>query len=191
MRHFNREWIVFGPSTGHSVEDDAAEGLYLIYCDDPKSVKIGISGQPLVRTTNLSTGSPSELHLFFYSKLLGRDAETHLHRLFADQRRSGEWFEWTREVQGFLLGMIFGVSGVLQVSWPFSAACDRSQFVRGIDWIHAFLDPDGRWTLRPMTGMGGEEAFDLFQDWNEHAKSRNSGASSDRNSSACHPDTDL
>lgn len=167
MEQFDREWIMFGPATGYSVEDTDEEGLYLLYCDDPRSVKVGISRRPLVRATNLSTGSPNQLHLFFYSRLLGKSAEENLHAVLASHRRSGEWFNWTPELQGFLLGVVFALSGVLQVSWPFSASCDGSQFIRGVDWLHRFLDPDDRWTLRPMTGMGGEAAFKLFKSWND------------------------
>jgi hypothetical protein len=179
MSYLDREWIVFGPETGYSVEEEPLEGLYLIYCDDPKSVKIGISARPLTRISNLNTGSPSQLHLFFYSKLIGRVAETKLHEMLSGYRRAGEWFDWSPEVQGFLLGMVFGISGSLQVSWPFSASCDSAQFIAGVNWIHKFLDPDNRWTLEPMTGMDGERAFKLFQEWNDYAlrsrRNRNEG----------------
>lgn len=169
MSYLDREWIVFGPQTGFSVDEEPVEGLYLIYCDDPKSVKIGISAQPLSRISNLNTGSPSQLHLLFYSKLLGKGAEGELHAFLSEHRRSGEWFNWSQEVQGFLLGLIFGISGVIQVSWPFAAASEGSMFVCGINWIHKFLDPDERWTLAPMAGMDGERAFELFQNWSEYA----------------------
>ena len=170
MSYFDREWIVFGPQTGYSVVEDPVEGLYFIYCNDPKSVKIGISARPLSRISKLNTGSPSQLHLIFYSKLLGKKAEDELHALLSEHRRSGEWFNWTPELQGFLLGLIFGISGVIQVSWPFAARSNSSMFISGVNWIHNFLDPNEMCTLVPMTGMDGERAFELFQQWSEVAK---------------------
>lgn len=173
MENFNKEWILFGPQTGYSVIEDAVEGLYLIYCGEPNSVKIGISKTPLSRLSNLRTGSPSKLHLIFYSKLLGKAAEETLHQSLLQHRRAGEWFDWNGEVQGFLLGVIFAVSGVIQVSWPFAADADHSMFVKGVDWAHGFLDPNNEWTLEAMTGMGGEKAFELFQSWCDVATARN------------------
>ncbi|KPQ40031.1 MAG: hypothetical protein HLUCCO16_04715 [Phormidium sp. OSCR] len=174
MSYLDREWVVFGPEIGYSVNENSVKGLYLIYCDDPNSVKIGISAQPLARISNLNTGSPSQLHLFFYSKLLGTVAENKLHAALAEYRRGGEWFNWSPEVQGFLLGLIFGISGVIQVSWPFAAAANSSMFIAGVNWIHKYLDPDEKWTLQPMTVIGGEKALELFQDWNNFVlESRN------------------
>ena len=172
MSNFDREWILFGPPTGYSVDDEPVEGLYFIYCEEPKSIKIGISTTPLSRLSNLGTGSPSRLHMLFYSRLFGKTAEKTLHQLLSSHRREGEWFDWTTEVQGFALGVIFAVSGVIQVSWPFSASCDRLMFIKGVDWAHGFLDSDNRWTLQSMTGMGGESAFELFQSWNKVALAR-------------------
>jgi hypothetical protein len=169
VSNFDREWILFGPQTGYSVDDEPVEGLYFIYCEEPKSIKIGISTTPLNRLSNLGTGSPSRLHLVFYSKLFGNAAEETLHQLLCSHRRTGEWFDWNEKVQGFALGVIFAVSGVIQVSWPFSSNCDHSMFIEGVDWAHGFLDPDNTWTLEPMTGMGGERAFELFQSWNKVA----------------------
>ena len=133
-------------------------------------MKIGISARPLSRISKLNTGSPSQLHLIFYSKLLGKKAEDELHALLSEHRRSGEWFNWTPELQGFLLGLIFGISGVIQVSWPFAARSNSSMFISGVNWIHNFLDPNEMCTLVPMTGMDGERAFELFQQWSEVAK---------------------
>lgn len=172
MSNFDREWILFGPQTGYSVDDETVEGLYFIYCEEPKSIKIGISTTPLNRLSNLGTGSPSRLHLVFYSRLFGSAAEEKLHQLLRSHRRTGEWFRWNEKVQGFALGVIFSVSGVIQVSWPFSSNCDHSMFIEGVDWAHGFLDPDNRWTLESMTGMGGESAFELFQSWNKVALAR-------------------
>lgn len=172
MSNFDREWILFGPKTGYSVDDESVEGLYFIYCEEPKSIKIGISTKPLTRLSNLGTGSPSQLHLVFYSKLFGKTAEGTLHQLLSRYRRTGEWFDWNAKVQGFALGVIFAVSGVIQVSWPFSSNCDHSMFIEGVDWAHEFLDPDNTWTLESMTGMDGENAFELFQSWNKVALTR-------------------
>lgn len=172
MSNFDREWILFGPETGFSVPGEVVEGLYFIYCENPKSIKIGISTTPLSRLSNLGTGSPSRLHLVFYSKLFGKAAEGTLHQKLSNHRRTGEWFDWNAKVQGFALGVIFAISGVIQVSWPFSADCDHSMFIEGVDWAHGFLDPDNMWTLESMTGMGGESAFELFQSWNKVALAR-------------------
>ena len=150
MGYFDREWIVFGPATGYSVVEESVEGLYLIYCDDPKSVKIGVSGRPLSRISDLNTGSPSQLHLIFYSKLLGKRAEEKLHLHLLKYQRSGEWFDWAPEVQCFLLGLIFGISGVIQISWPFVEISDKSQFICGVDWIHFLIRrTDGHSDLSP------------------------------------------
>jgi hypothetical protein len=172
VSNFDREWILFGPRTGFSVAGEIVEGLYFIYCEDPKSIKIGISKMPLNRLTNLRTGSPSQLHLVFYSRLFGKVAEDSLHHLLRSHRRTGEWFDWNEKVQGFALGVIFAVSGAIQISWPFAASCDHAMFVEGVDWAHGFLDPENRWSLQSMTGMGGEEAFELFQSWNRVALAR-------------------
>jgi len=172
VSNFDREWILFGPQTGYSVVDEAVEGLYFIYCEEPTSIKIGISTTPLNRLSNLGTGSPSMLHLVFYSRLFGRAAEETLHQLLSKHRRSGEWFRWNEKVQGFALGVIFAVSGVIQISWPFSSVCDHSMFIKGVDWAHGFIDPDNRWTLESITGMTGESAFELFQSWNKVALAR-------------------
>lgn len=177
MSNFDREWILFGPRTGYSVEDDPVEGLYFIYCEEPKSIKIGISTTPLSRLSNLATGSPSPLHMVFYSRLFGKAAEETLHQLLSKHKRTGEWFDWSAEIQGFALGVIFAVSGAIQVSWPFSASCDRLMFVKGVDWAHGFLDPENRWTLQSITGIGGESAFELFQSWNKVALARIRGQS--------------
>jgi Meiotically up-regulated gene 113 len=173
MSNFDREWILFGPQTGYSVEGEPVEGLYFIYCEEPESIKIGFSIKPISRLSTLGTGSPSQLHILFYSKLFGRVAEETLHRLLCSHRRTGEWFNWNAEVQGFALGVIFAVSGAIQVSWPFSASCNHSMFIEGVDWAHTFLDPDKTWSLESMTGMGGERAFELFRKWNEVAEARN------------------
>lgn len=172
MSNFDREWILFGPETGYSVDGDPAEGLYFIYCEVPRSIKLGISKVPLSRLSKLGTGSPSRLHLVFYSRLFGKEAEATLHQLLRSHRLKGEWFELNAKVQGFAMGIIFAVSGVIQVSWPFSANCDHSMFIEGVDWAHRFLDPDKTWTLESMTGMGGENAFALFQSWNNVALAR-------------------
>ncbi len=172
MEIFDKEWILFGPQTGYSVDDEAVEGLYLIYCKEPESIKVGISTKPLIRLSNLRTGSPSQLHLVFYSRLFGKAAEETLHTQLNAHRRTGEWFDWNSEVQGFLLGVIFAVSGVIQVSWPFASRADHSMFVNGVDWAHRFLDPDNRWTLESMTGMSGENAFELFKSWDEVSTER-------------------
>ncbi len=172
MDNFDREWVLFGPQTGYSVDDETVEGLYLIYCEEPESVKIGISKNPLSRLSNLRTGSPSKLHLMFYSKLLGEVAEKTLHQHLENHRKTGEWFNWNADVQGFILGMIFAVSGVIQVSWPFASEADHSMFIKGVDWAHGFLDPNNDWTLESMTGMGGESAYKLYQSWNDVALTR-------------------
>lgn len=172
MSNFDKEWILFGPRTGYSVDSETGEGLYFIYCEEPRSIKIGISTSPLTRLSNLGTGSPSELHLMFYSRLFGKSAEKTLHHLLRDHKRTGEWFNWNDEVQGFALGIIFAVSGAIQVSWPFSSNCDRSMFVEGVDWAHGFLDPDKNWSLEAMTAPGGESAFELFQSWSNIALAR-------------------
>ncbi|TQV87361.1 GIY-YIG nuclease family protein [Aliikangiella coralliicola] len=172
MGNFDKEWILFGPQTGYSVIEEPVEGLYLIYCEEPKSIKIGISTNPLSRLSNLNTGSPSQLHLVFYSKLLGKVAEENLHQKLDCHRRSGEWFNWNSEVQGFLQGVMFAVSGTIQVSWPFSGSSEHSMFIDGVDWTHRFLDPDNRWTLEPITGMSGNDAFKLFQSWSKVALAR-------------------
>lgn len=172
MSNFDREWVLFGPQTGYSVEGEPVEGLYFIYCDEPKSIKIGVSTTPLNRLSNLGTGSPTQLHLVFYSKLFGKVAEGTLHQLLSSHKRTGEWFDWNEKVQGFALGVIFAVSGVIQVSWPFSSNCDHSKFIEGVDWAHGLLDPDNRWTLESMAGMGGENSFNLFQSWNKVALAR-------------------
>lgn len=172
MSNFDREWILFGPQTGYSVAGESVEGLYFIYCEEPKAMKIGISTTPLSRLSNLGTGAPSRLHLVFYSKLFGKKGEATLHELLRSHRRTGEWFEWNAEVQGFALGIIFAVSGAIQVSWPFFADCDRSMFIKGVDWVNGFLDPDNRWTLESITGIAGESASALFQCWNSIALAR-------------------
>ena len=172
MKNFDKEWILFGPDTGYSVPKERVEGLYFIYCEEPKSIKIGVSSKPLNRLSNLGTGSPSKLHLVFYSRLFGKTAEKTLHQMLQENNRAGEWFDWNAEVQGFALGVIFAVSGTIQVSWPFSSSCDHSMFIRGVDWAHGFLDSDGLWTLEPMTGMGGQNAFELFKAWNKTALRR-------------------
>ena len=172
MSNFDREWILFGPQTGHSVNGESVEGIYFIYCEEPKSIKIGISTKPLKRLSDLGTGSPSRLHLVFYSKLVGKNAEETLHQLLWNHKRTGEWFDWNAKVQGFTLGVIFAMSGVIQVSWPFSFNCDHSMFIEGVDWAHGFLDPDNKWTLESMTGMAGENAFELFRSWNKVALAR-------------------
>lgn len=169
MSYLDREWIVFGPETGYSVTEEPVEGLYFIFCADPASVKIGVSARPLARISTLNTGSPSQLHLLFYSKLLGKVAEGKLHATLSQYRRAGEWFNWRPEVEGFLLGLIFGISGVIRVSWPFGVISDSKNFIAGVNWIHKFLDPEGRYTLEPMTGMDGEKAVELFQAWSEFA----------------------
>ncbi len=99
-------------------------------------------------------------------------AEETLHQLLTSHNLSGEWFDWNEEVQGFALGIIFGVSGVIQISWPFSSNCDHTMFVKGVSWVHGFLDPDKKWSLEAMTGIGGEGAFALFQSWNKVATAR-------------------
>lgn len=172
MSNFDKEWILFGPQTGYSVGGNPGEGLYFIYCEEPSSLKVGISTQPLNRLANLGTGSPSKLHLVFYSKLFGKAAEGRLHQLLSSDRRNGEWFYWNAKVQGFALGVIFAVSGVIQVSWPFSANCDKHMFIEGVDWAHSFLDPEKTWTLELLTGMSGETAFELFESWNTVATAR-------------------
>lgn len=172
MSNFDREWILFGPPTGYSVDDEPVEGLYFIYCEEPKSIKIGISTVPLNRLSNLGIGSPSRLHMLFYSRLFGKAAEETLHQLLCNHRRTGEWFDWNEKVQGFALCVIFAVSGVIQVSWPFSASCDHLMFIEGVDLVHRFIDPDNRWTLESMTSMGGKSAFELFQSWNRVALAR-------------------
>ncbi|MBF8755352.1 GIY-YIG nuclease family protein [Pseudomonas sp. BT-42-2] len=172
MDNFDKEWMLFGPRTGYSVNSEAVEGLYFIYCEEPESIKIGISTSPFTRRSNLGTGSPSELHLIFYSRLFGKSAEKTLHQMLSKHNRTREWFNWNDEVQGFALGIIFAVSGAIQVSWPFSCNCNRSMFIAGVDWAHNFLDPDKNWSLEAMTAIGAESAFELFQSWSDIALSR-------------------
>ena len=172
MNNYDKEWVLFGPKIGYSVDDDPVEGLYFIFCAEPEAVKIGVSMNPLNRLSNLRTGTPSHLQLVFYSRLFGTRAEKSLHQLLHCHKRRGEWFDWNSQVQGFSLGVIFSVSGAIQISWPFSGDCDHSMFIEGVDWAHQFLDPDKKSTLESMNGMGGEKAFALFQCWNNVALSR-------------------
>jgi hypothetical protein len=45
-------------------------------------------------------------------------------------------------------------------------------FIKGVDWAHDFLDPNGEWTLEALTALGGESAFELFQSWSNMALTR-------------------
>lgn len=130
MSNFDREWILFGPETGYSVDGEPVEGLYVIYCEEPKSIKIGISTAPFTRPSNLGTGSPSRLHLVFYSRPFGRAAEETLHQLLSGHRRTGEWFDWNEKVQGFVLGVLRRLQGTAArktLKLPFSIPTTRHE----------------------------------------------------------------
>jgi len=71
-----------------------AADIYLIYCIGTNLYKIGQSSDVKQRLTALQISCPLRLKLII-SKTFNcpHRAEILLHRMFADKRKSGEWFE--------------------------------------------------------------------------------------------------
>lgn len=68
--------------------------VYLIRCERTEATKIGISVNPARRVAQLQTGTSSRLTLLFeFHSRFPSLVEGALHRLFADRRVSGEWYD--------------------------------------------------------------------------------------------------
>lgn len=82
--------------------DTSGDMVYFIECDG--LVKIGVSDDPYTRLKELSTGSSSPLRLLGCIPG-GFKREKELHRKFANQRATGEWFYLSNEdIEGVLNG---------------------------------------------------------------------------------------
>jgi hypothetical protein len=71
--------------------------------DDPRSpVKIGFTARdPSIRLSSLQTGSPDRLKII-HTIQGSVNGERELHRKFAKNRTSGEWFSWSDEIACFI-----------------------------------------------------------------------------------------
>lgn len=77
--------------------------IYAIRCMD--RVKIGFSSDPARRLIDARVWSPYPVYLL--GAIEGcQTKEREYHRMFASQRRHGEWFEISGEVEGFISGLM-------------------------------------------------------------------------------------
>lgn len=78
------------------------KGVYFILSGDADCVKIGFSENIKKRLSGLQSASPSKLVLIAVAKG-GPEQERAIHARFKKFNLSGEWFEYSREIQSFLL----------------------------------------------------------------------------------------
>jgi hypothetical protein len=82
--------------TGRSFHDNSPCFIYVIGREDGP-VKIGISGSPNGRLASIQTGCPFRISILHIEEMRDRDHalehEDHIHRLFAENRLVGEWFD--------------------------------------------------------------------------------------------------
>ena len=76
---------------------DEPISVYVIECAG--YAKIGIAADPIARVLELNTGSPIRAELYrhrtFASRVIAREIEGRLHRIFRSRRTNGEWFDIT------------------------------------------------------------------------------------------------
>jgi hypothetical protein len=72
-------------------------GVYLVGAVEAKAVKIGYSARPLVRLSQIQTGSPFVVELL---SVIDGDVGTEAvaHSKFRKYRMRGEWFKWSPEI---------------------------------------------------------------------------------------------
>jgi hypothetical protein len=75
--------------------------IYFVRCGKLDWVKIGTASDIAVRVQELQSGSPFPLRL---TAVLdgGRDVEARLHKRFARERGSGEWFALSPRLRAFI-----------------------------------------------------------------------------------------
>lgn len=74
----------------------SSDMLYLIQCDETQQIKIGVSKNPNKRLKQLQTGNGSKLRLLkVYQIENDIFIEKRLHKMFWQNRRKGEWFQFS------------------------------------------------------------------------------------------------
>jgi predicted GIY-YIG superfamily endonuclease len=69
--------------------------LYVIYCENPHSVKIGVSGNIPKRLSSLQTSNPTKLKLLgFVEHENAYQLEQDIHAYLKDYKINGEWFRF-------------------------------------------------------------------------------------------------
>ena len=92
-------WIEFHKNLTPKVEP--VSYVYFILNPDNKTIKIGVSKDPLQRLEALQTSNGTKLLLLGY--ILGNyKKESELHKKFKLNRMSGEWFKATEEMKEFV-----------------------------------------------------------------------------------------
>jgi hypothetical protein len=87
--------------------------VYFIHNRRANAIKIGVSNDPIGRMVFLQTGCPDRLEMAC-TVPGGTLEEAELHRRFAADRISGEWFEVSEALVAWIEGyFIAGVCGVV------------------------------------------------------------------------------
>lgn len=82
-------------------DQEQSERSYVYFIRAGKAVKIGFSGWPHSRMTDIQHTNPEKLELLGFIPG-GLETERALHEEFAKHRLRGEWFRFTEEIQKFI-----------------------------------------------------------------------------------------
>lgn len=103
---------------GATVDTTTRTGYVYVLANDPAwraetHVKIGLSINPKGRMKTFLTSDPGARYLLLLPVTDYRDVEAHLHRVFADRRVGGEWFEpvTVAEVRAATVAYLKGSAG--------------------------------------------------------------------------------
>lgn len=78
------------------------ESVYFIRSEDGGPVKIGSSTDVHRRMRSIQTSCPHRLKVIAIIPNCGRRKERELHRKFSEDRMSGEWFEWSSDIEAYV-----------------------------------------------------------------------------------------
>lgn len=118
--------------------------VYIIYCKDLGTIKIGYSDDPFARLRQLQVGNSSELSILSIFKG-GRDEEIILHKKLVVNKVRGEWFviddSLMQELLAYQADTIAKSTGVCETSFV---------HIIGDNSIYQHFDALGRFTQRAI-----------------------------------------
>jgi hypothetical protein len=103
----SRGWVFWGPGTAREaqkcerylrnaagLEESSRTSVYVIGSPESHLIKIGYSDDPVRRLREIQNMSPASLQILWITPG-NMELEQRLHRVFAERRRHGEWFDFS------------------------------------------------------------------------------------------------
>jgi hypothetical protein len=140
--------------------------VYFISDDKREVVKIGYSKNPWARAKDLQTAHPAKLSVVATLLATGDD-ERDIHKALGDERKEGEWFEFSPRVQDLIAAIkaknIADAKGVVAYCSSYVAATkDKEADEEGEEEV---LEPEGS-----RASGDALKPKHVFEKWNEVAK---------------------